>query len=492
MEGHLEERPAHHVQTPRVSAASRLALGVVALCVSLGSPLVLRADVVAQSAPDWLSAYREPAARLIGAALADDAAWERLAYLGDTFGHRFSGSPNYDLAAKWAIEEMTRDGLENVREEPVLVPQWVRGAESVEILDPVVRPLVMLGLGGSVGTPPDGIVAEALVVSSYDELDRRAADAKGRIVVFNVPFAGYGQTVQYRSNGASRAARAGAVAMLLRSVGPMGLRTPHTGQMNYAPDAPRIPAAALAAEDAQQLARMQARGQPIRLRLKMAAETRPDVPSANLVGEIIGRERPEEIVVLACHFDSWDVGTGAMDDGGGCVAAWEAVRLMKALGLRPRRTVRVVLYANEENGLRGGVGYRDRHREALGRHVMMLESDAGVFRPIGFGFTGSTRAREIVTRIATLLEGIDATAIAAAGGGADIGPSVQAAGIPSMSLNVDGSQYFVYHHTPADTIDRLDAQDIAKCVAAMAVMGYVVADLPERLPVDAEPGVGPR
>lgn len=457
------------------------------LCCAL---VTAAATLAAQPSPDWLDTYREPASRLIGAALADDAAWERLAYLGDTFGPRLSGTPNLEAAIAWAQATMKADDLEQVRTEPVMVPRWVRGRESVEILDPVVRPLVMLGLGGSVGTPPAGLEADAIVVSSFDELDRRADEVNGRIVVFNVPYTNYGETVQYRSNGASRAARHGAVAMLLRSVGPMGLRTPHTGQMRYADGLPEIPAAAVAAEDAQQLARMQARGQRIRLRLRMEARTLPDVESANVIGELTGRERPEEIVVLACHFDSWDVGTGAMDDGGGCIAAWEAVRLMARLNLRPRRTVRVVLYTNEENGLRGGLAYRDRHHDALDRHVLMIESDAGVFRPLGFGFTGSARAREIVTRIASLLEGIDATRIGPAGGGADIGPSVQAAGIPSMSLDVDGSRYFVYHHTPADTIDRLDAHDIARSVAAMAVMAYVVADLPERLPVESGASAG--
>lgn len=448
------------------------------------------ATLSAAQPADWLDAYRAPASRLIGAALADRAAWERLAYLGDTFGPRVSGSPNLEAAIAWAVETMKADGLENVRAEPVMVPRWVRGSESVELIDPVVRPLVMLGLGGSVGTPPEGIEADAVVVSSYDELERRAADVKGRIVVYDVPFTTYGETVPYRGSGASRAARHGAVATLLRSVGPMGLRTPHTGQMRYADDVPKIPSAAITVEDAQQLARMQARGQRIRLRLKMEAQTLPDVESANVIGEIAGRERPDEFVVVACHYDSWDVGTGAMDDGGGCVAVWEAVRLMKKLDLRPRRTVRVVLYTNEENGLRGGLAYRDRHRDALARHVLMIESDAGVFRPLGFGFTGSPRAREIVTRVATLLQGIEASRIGPAGGGADIGPSVQAASIPAMSLDVDGSRYFVYHHTPADTIERLDPQDVAKSVAALAVMSYVVADLPERLPVDQEPSPG--
>jgi carboxypeptidase Q len=213
----------------------------------------------------------------------------------------------------------------------------------------------------------------------------------------------------------------------------------------------------------------------------MEAKMLPDAESANVVAEIVGRELPDEVVVLGCHFDSWDVGTGATDDGGGCVASWEAVRLMKKLGLRPRRTVRVVLFTNEENGSRGGLGYRDQHQAELASHVLMIETDGGVFRPLGFGFSGSDAARATVKDIATLLAGVGATRIGESGGGADIGPSVQAASIPSMSLDVDGSLYFTIHHTPADTIDKIEPTDLARCVAALAVMGYVVADLPQRL-----------
>jgi carboxypeptidase Q len=213
----------------------------------------------------------------------------------------------------------------------------------------------------------------------------------------------------------------------------------------------------------------------------MEAAMHDDVESANVVGEIVGRERPAECVVVGGHLDSWDVGSGAIDDGGGCVVTWEAVRLMKALDLRPRRTVRVVLFTNEENGLRGGAAYRDRHAAELPGHVLMIESDGGVFRPRGFGFTGPIRAREAVTTIASLLAGIQADRIGPAGGGADIGPAVQAGQVPAMSLDVDTSQYFKYHHTEADTVDKLDPVDMARCVAAIAVMAYVVADLPQRL-----------
>ncbi len=434
-----------------------------------------------QDGDGWLAAYREVAARIIGRALASTAAWERLAELTDTFGPRLSGSPNLEAAIRWAADQMQADGLENVRLEPVMVPRWVRRRERLELVKPVDRELVMLGLGGSVGTGPGGLEAETLVVSSFDELEAAAPRARGRIVVFNAPFTTYGDTVRYRTSGASQAARLGAVAVLVRSVGPPGLRTPHTGAVQYADSAPRIPAAAIPVEDAELLRRFQERGTPAVVRLFMEASTLPDVESANVVAELVGRERPEELVVVGGHLDSWDVGTGASDDGGGCVVTWEAVRLLKQLGLRPRRTVRVVLFTNEENGLRGGLAYRDRHRDELARHVLMLESDSGLFRPTGFGFTGSDQARATVTAIASLLKGIGVDRITPGGGGADIGPSVQAAGIPAMSLTADGSQYFVVHHTPADTVDKIDPGDMARAVAAVAVMAYVVADLPWRL-----------
>jgi carboxypeptidase Q len=215
--------------------------------------------------------------------------------------------------------------------------------------------------------------------------------------------------------------------------------------------------------------------------LKMDAHFEADATSANVVGELRGREKPEEIVVVSGHLDSWDVGAGATDDGGGCIVTWEALRIMKKLNLRPRRTLRVVLWTNEENGGRGGLAYRDQHRAELGNHVLMMESDGGVFRPLGFGFSGNDTAREKVKAIATLLTSIAAEQVSLGGGGADIGPSIQEAHIPGMSLEVDGSKYFLIHHTPADTIDKIDPIEMAKCAAAIAVMAYVVADLPQRI-----------
>ena len=428
----------------------------------------------------WLDSYRDPASRLVGEALSSDFAWQRLALLGDTFGPRLSGSDNLADAIKWAAEEMKKDGLENVRTEPVKVPHWVRGQESAEIVSPRRHPMVMLGLGNSIGTAAEGVEAEILVVRNFQELDAAGAKVRGKIVVYNAPFTTYGETVQYRSAGPSRAATLGAVAVLVRSVGPKGLRTPHTGALRYADGQPQIPAAAITVEDAERLQRMQDRGTQVRVRLKMEAKFLPDADSANVVGEIRGRERPDEVVVIGGHFDSWDVGTGSTDDGGGCIATWEALRLMKKLNLRPRRTVRVVLWTNEENGLRGGQAYLERYREQLGNHVLMLESDGGVFRPTGFGFSGSEAARARVKDIATLLRGIQADRIGANGGGADIGPSVEAGRLPAMSLEVDGD-YFLIHHTPADTVDKIDPMDIARASAAIAVMSYMVADMPERL-----------
>jgi carboxypeptidase Q len=440
-----------------------------------------RSRAPATSSTSWLAAYREPAARLIGEAVGSTFAWQRLAVLTDSIGNRLSGSPALDRAIQWTIDEMKRDGLENVHAERVLVPKWVRGSESAEIVEPARHALVMLGLGDSVGTPPDGIQADVLTVHGFDELDAKSGEVRGRIVFFNVPFTSYGDTVRFRANGPSRAARYGAVAMLIRAVGPEGLRTPHTGALQYTADAPKIPAAAITTEDADRIQRMTDRGGRIVVHLRMEAHFEPDAESANVVAEVRGREKPDEVVVVSGHLDSWDVGAGATDDGGGCVVTWEALRLMKKLNLRPRRTVRLILFTNEENGGRGGIAYRDAHRGELDKHVLMLESDGGVFRPFGFGFTGNDGARQTVKSIATLLSGIAADQISGGGGGADIGPSVQEAHIPSMSLEVDGAKYFLIHHTPADTVDKIDPVEMAKCAAAVAVMAYVVADLPHRL-----------
>ncbi len=440
------------------------------------------ATAAAQSTADWLAPFKSDVQRLIDASLGTTTAWDRLAELCDTFGGRLTGSRNLELACDWAAETMRKDGLDNVRLEKAMAPRWVRGAESLDIVEPVPSPLVMLGLGGSIGTPEAGITAPLLVVRSFDELAARAGDVSGKIVLFDVPFTTYGETVAYRANGAINAARYGAVAALVRSVGPMGLRTPHTGSMAYRQGTPQIPAAAVPIEDAQRLARLVARKVPVTLRLRMAAAMQPDAESANVIGEITGRERPQEVVLVGGHFDSWDPAGGASDDGVGCIVTWEAARLMKQLGLRPRRTLRVVLFTNEENGLRGAMAYRDAYVAEASTHVMALESDIGVFEPMRLGFSGNDRARQLMTDVVTLLEPIGFPPLGPGGGGADIGPIAQAGQVPTMALAGDTTKYFQIHHTPADMVERIDPKEMAKAAAGIAVVTWMAAEMEAPLP----------
>jgi carboxypeptidase Q len=453
------------------------------LLLELGVALVASASPVRAQDSGLAATYRAAADSLIRAATRDSAAYERLALLVDGFGHRPAGSRSLEAAIDWILAEMKKDGLQNVRGEPVQVTHWVRGVESAVLVKPRLDTLHMLGLGGSVGTPRGGVTAPVLVVSSFEDLDRRKAEARGKIVLFDVPFTEYEETRRYRTDGPSAAARAGAVACLVRSVASFSIRSPHTGRTTYDSTVARIPAAAVSVEDAMMLHRMQERGKQVVVTLTMGARELAPVWSRNVVAELVGREKPDEVVVLGGHIDSWDVGQGAMDDGGGSVAAWEAVRLMKELGLRPRRTVRVVLWTNEENGLEGGNGYRDAHKAELGRHVMAMESDGGVFAPTGFAFAGSDSAAALVGQAASLLGSIGATTLEKVPDSpdADISPLVEE-GVPGIGLRVEDSKYFWYHHTEGDTLDKLDPAEVAKCVAAMAVMAYVIADLPSGLP----------
>ncbi len=437
------------------------------------------APIAAQS-PTWLDPYRPIAQRLITEAQSNDFTWQRLAELTDTFGPRLSGSDNLERAIDWAVETMKKDGFTNVHKEPVMVPKWVRGDETLELIAPAPQKLPLLGLGNSVGTPAAGLESDVIVVKNFDEMDKRAAEIKGRIVLFNAEFVNYGTTNVYRTAGPSRAAKIGAIAALVRSIGPTGLRTPHTGATVYADDAPKIPAAAIPAEDANRFQRLQDRGVKIHVRLSMQAHFDADAQSYNVIGEIRGRELPNEIIVVGGHLDSWDPGTGASDDAGGCVVTWDALRLMKKLGLQPRRTVRVVLFTNEENGSRGGNGYRDAHLAELKDHVMLLESDGGIFDPEGFGYTGPASGKATVTAIASLLKSIGADPVKDGGGGADVSPAGTAAKAPLMS-HLAEANYFLIHHTPADTVERITPKQAAANAAAIAVMAYVIADVPWKL-----------
>lgn len=456
--------------------AGRVFAAVLLVCV----------PAVAVPAPDanlpWLDRLRPGVERLIEAATADDFAWRRLAELTDTFGHRLSGSDNFARAAAWALATMNADGLEHVRGEPVMVPRWVRGHESAEIVDPPRQTMQILGLGGTVATPPQGIEAEVLLVSSFDELHTRQREARGRIVLFDVQYTNYSETVSYRTVGAAMAAQYGAVAVLVRSVGPMGLQTAHTGSVTYRPEHPVIPAAAITAEDANRIVRLVARGRTVRIRLVTSGQTYPDVESLNVVAEIRGRERPDEIVLIGAHLDSWDVGTGASDDAAGCIATWEAARLIKALGLRPRRTVRVVLWTNEEHGLRGAHAYAERHRSEAAKHVFALEADSGVFAPAALGFTGSEAARQMIQRITGLLAPLGPLELVPGGGGPDIGPIALAGNVPTMAYLGDPARLFMIHHTAADTVERITPAEMSRAAAAVAAVTYAVAEMPERLP----------
>ena len=307
-------------------------------------------------------------------------------------------------------------------------------------------------------------------------------EANGKILLFNVPYPNYGGTVAYRSGGATMAAQHGAVAALVRAVGPTGLRTPHTGGMNYGDGVAKIPTAAIPVEDALRIQRLSNRGIKVRLRLKMEAHFEADVESFNVVGEIRGSEKPGEIVLVGGHFDSWDPGTGASDDGVGCVVTWEAARLMKKLNIRPKRTVRVVRFTNEENGMRGGNGYRDQHEQEAANHILAFESDSGVFAPASLGFSGSAAARQIISDIATLLTPLGLQNIGPGGGGADIGPIATLGKVPMMAYSGDSTKYFTIHHTPADTVDRIEPAEVSKAAAAIAAMIYVVAEMPQALP----------
>ena len=440
--------------------------------------------LAAQPAGNLTEQYRVVASKLIDAAMVDDGGMEKLSYLCDRIGNRLSGSAGLEKAIVWAAAQMNHDGLVNVATPRVKVPHWVRGNESAALVEPVAKPLTMLGLGGSVATPKKGITAEVVPVGSFDELERKGKTGiEGKIVLFNVPYESYGRTVLYRTAGASRAARLGAVATLVRSITPVSLQSPHTGAVEYMEGAGKIPAAAVTIEDALLIQRLVDAGNIVSVHLEMEARTLPDADSANVIGEIPGRERPDEVVVIGGHIDSWDVGAGAQDDGTGIITALEAAHLIRQLGLRPRRTLRVVFWTNEENGGAGGVAYRQWVGDAVRNHVAAIEMDGGAEKPAGFGLTtpgDSMAALGRVREIGRLLDRIDAGSIQPGGGGADIAPLLRD-GVPGLAVRTVATHYFDYHHSRADTVDKVKLEDLRGNIAAMAVMAYVLADMPETL-----------
>jgi len=452
--------------------------------------LLLTAPAAAKRRPavDSAAYLRAGVAQVVGEGLTTDVAWSRLVELCDTVGHRFSGSARLDRALDWAEAELNTDGLDAVRRQAVDVPKWVRGPASLAQLTPVELDLRVLALGGSVGTPEGGIEADLLVVSTFEELEAHGAAAAGRIVVWNAPWDGYGPTVQYRTKGASAASKAGALASLTRSVTPVSLSTPHTGNQRYAEGVTPIPTAAITVEDAERFARLQAAGITPRVRLNLEARDEGMVPSANIIGEIRGRELPEEIVLVGGHIDSWDVGEGAQDDGAGVVFAMEAMRLIARLPHRPRRTVRVVLFTNEENGLNGARAYAE--DESPERHVAVLEADTGagpsqgwrVDVPGGDGVEArQAEALAFLDPLRELLMPLGASGLRPAYSGADVRPVVRT-GALGLGVDFDTTGYWPIHHTEADTIDKIDPATFRRNAASMAATALWLAEHPGPIP----------
>jgi carboxypeptidase Q len=444
-------------------------------------------------APLDVSPWRADVDGLITDALSKGRAYEMLSALCSVAPLRLSGSKGAERAVEWARQTMLDIGLENVRLEPCMVPHWERGAvERLELVAPQREPLRILALGGSVPTPAGGLRAGVIEVKSFEELEQRADQARGRIVFFNRPmdpaqhdcFAAYGGAVDQRSAGAMRAAKCGAVAVVVRSMTMRLDDSPHTGAMNYDAEGPRIPAVAISTLGAEKLSARIASGAPTELELELDCQTLPDAPSHNVVGEIVGREAPHEIVLMGGHLDAWDVGHGAHDDGAGCVHALEAARLILARGLRPRRTIRVVMFMNEENGTRGARAYYADHAGEMEHHVLALESDAGGFTPRGFSTDAGARSIEDLKSIGELVARTGANNVYAGWGGVDIAP-MAASGVVLVGYRPDDERYFDHHHSERDTLDQVHPRELSSGAGAIAGLVYVVADLPQRLAPNA-------
>jgi carboxypeptidase Q len=429
------------------------------------------------------------------AALADNYAFRQVAHLTENIGPRPSGSAQAQQAAQYVAEEMRKLGLE-VRLEEVKVPHWVRGSETAELVEfpgqvpKTSQKIVVTALGGSTATPTDGITAEVVVVRNFEELNALGrSKVAGKIVLFNFPFdtkkaaAGYaldayGEAVVYRGAGAKTAAELGAVASLVRSVGGAEYRLPHTGFSTPA----GIPAGAVAAEDAELVSDLAAQGK-VRMRLVLTPQSLPDTTGYNVVADLRGSEHPEQVVVASGHLDSWDLGTGAIDDGAGVAVAMETAQLLQTLHLRPKRTIRVIAWVDEESGGRGRQAYSAAHSAEFANHVAAIESDLGADHPLGFNVKMSAQAMEALKPVQKILESFGANLIKVVpfSPGADIS-SMSQAGVPALGIMQDGRTYFNYHHTAADTLDKIDPAELRENAAAMAVMGYALACAAQPLP----------
>jgi hypothetical protein len=433
--------------------------------------------------------------RLRDAALNDDYAYRQLTHLTENIGPRASGSVQAEAAIHYVADEMGKLGME-VRLEPVHVPQWQRGAESAELVEYSGQPqgatqrIVVTALGGNTPTPAQGITAEVLPTTGFEQLKSLGRSrVAGKIVMFNVPFdqkkaaAGawfqaYSEAAAYRVGGAKVAADLGAVACLVRSVGNADYRLPHTGWSDPA----GIPAGAVTSEDADLIFHLAAQG-PVKMHLVLTSQNGPDVLSYNVVGDLKGSEHPEQVVVVGGHLDSWDLGTGAIDDGAGVVVAMETAELLHSLRMVPRRTIRVIAWIDEENGGRGHDVYAKDHADQMANHVAAIESDGGAGHPLGFQAKITPAALDDLKTVQEILRPIGANLIQLTpeAPGADVAPLAKA-GVPALSIRQDGRLYFNFHHSAADTLDKVVPQELRENAAAMAVMGYALAEMPDPLP----------
>jgi hypothetical protein len=436
--------------------------------------------------------------RLQQAALTSDYAYRQVAHLSNNIGPRLTGSAQAAKAVEYIASQLKAIGCE-VQLERVMVPHWVRGEETAALVQfpgqaaNTTQKIVLCALGESVATPKDGIEADVIVVRNFDELKSLPHEkVAGKIVLFNYPFdkqmaaegrggEAYGEAVVYRADGPSAAARQGAVACLIRSVGGADYRLPHTGQTDYAMDAPKIPAGAVTAEDADLIADLVRQG-PVRMKLVLTPQTLPDVESANVIGDIRGSEHPEQVIIVSGHLDSWDLGTGAIDDGAGVAVSMEAANLIQKLHLKPKRTIRVIAWMNEENGLAGSKQYAKDHEKEWMNHFAAMETDSGADHPLGINIKAKPEAKKTFAPVAAILQGSGAGMLNLVEHcGADIGP-IEKAGVPAFSPIQDSRFYFNYHHTAADTLDKIVPKELAENSAVVAVAAYALANMEQPLP----------
>ncbi len=436
--------------------------------------------------------------RLRDAAMRDPYAFNELRHLTDNIGPRLSGSPQAQQAVEYVAGEMRALGAE-VTLEKAMVPHWVRGAETGEVVSwPGQAPgttqrVVLTALGGSVATPAEGLTAEVVVVDDFSALKALPeGSVKGKILLFNHKFdkelaavgnggAAYGGGVVYRGVAPIVGASAGAVAVLVRSVGGADYRLPHTGLTNYAPGVTKIPAAAVSAEDADLLKNLSGQG-PVKVHLTLTPQTLPDTQSFNVIADWKGTEHPEQVVVVSGHLDSWDLGTGAIDDGAGVAVSMQAVHLLHDLGIHPRRTVRFVAWMSEEEGSEGAAAYMQDHKADFANHAGAIESDGGADHPTGIYYAGKPELEGWLRPVAQVLDGLGASNLESSGEtGEDIGGLTQN-GVPSFAPIQDSRFYFNYHHTAADTIDKVDPKHLSENAALMTVLAYALADSVEAAP----------